>query len=390
MVSVHELLERGGKGYHMWFVTEYEDLERGKTPVTSGVTIEKAFALHKKHPLTYDPEIIFSTPQVGVKGEEMLYSANWLIDLAQAKDGRYFIGKRDFSGESDMWSGLVGLQKNYNEIVSLHELGRSSIHTVLQSYHLKGLEPGMVYRFEIGVSYASQPDLGTQMQVRDLTLDKMLDLSGLFEYGYAKHPQLSVIFFEAEADEHIVDLQVRDRRGYVLLNYIELEKTSMTALPRNVSYGAKVVDKTRFYDGYGPENALDGDPFNNFVAARESTLPNSFTIDTGKPVIPVALNLIWNSAKEYGVDFTFKAGSGGEVTLLDVRSNRPQNSRSNRFFLPSDRVYRYYQFVVNRAAGQERLLLLDFDLIGAPPPESGQLTKVQSENEDMLFPHALQ
>jgi hypothetical protein len=73
-----------------------------------------------------------------------------------------------------------------------------------------------------------------------------------------------------------------------------------------------------------------------------------------------------------------------------VRSNRPQNSRSNRFFLSSDRVYRYYQFVVNRAAGQERLLLLDFDLIGAPPPESGQLTKVQSENEDMLFPHALQ
>lgn len=137
---------------------------------------------------------------------------------------------------------------------------------------------------------------------------------------------------------------------------------------RLVSEGAHVTPETPFYQGHEPQNAFDGDASNNYVAARESTFPNSFRFDVRRRGRPTRLDLLWNSPREYATEFTlYGIGEDGrDEQIFAVSDNKPDAGGGNTYPIRNAKSYSRYRFVVSAAAGQDRLLLRGMSLFGEP------------------------
>lgn len=364
MVSVQELLNKKGENVTYWELKEMDLLTRGKVPPYASGNLEDYFNSTLQYPNDpfYDPRVVFSTTKAGIQGSEMEYIAEWTFDINENQND-LMLGQPTWTGRDGMWNGLLGLIQNGVK-VSLHELGETSLQNVKQKYHLKGLVPGKVYTLETGVSYVSNPNVAIKA-ILDTDTEVQF-ISSEFQTGYASQPQLFVLYFKAKKINQDIELSIEGDRGYVLLNYIKVNSTEFVEVPKEYSINSEVVDRTSYYDGFEPENALDGIVDNNYVAARENEFPNNFIIDVGQEISPTFLRLVWNSENEYGKSFTLIGitDKNEERKILEVSENK-LSGRSNQYLLVSKERYKRYKFEVYDAAGQPRMLLLDFGLYGA-------------------------
>jgi hypothetical protein len=385
-LSVAEVVAQQGKDMRVMGVSERGALHRGEAPPSPAGQIEDLFVEIKAGRLPeFSPSEVFTTGKLGVQGPDLVYMSDWTLVPGHQ------VGDATWSGTSKMWTDMMRLRKG-NRIVSLHELGQTRLHEQQQRYALERLKPGEKYVFEVGLGYTSHKALRLIAWVDNHTNRSSTFTHDELAYGYFKTPQLVQLTFEATNESHIVHL--RGVGGYALLNYVALKSyrehnappdshninakhfvtldvatnTARHGLAPVVSQAAKVVANTPFYEGHGPENAFDGDPYDDFVAAREGTMPNSFMFDVGRPVVPSKVEIIWNSALEYATEFSLYGidDRGDETELLYVTGNKPVNVRENSYDLNVSQIYTRYRFVIREAAGQNRLLLLQFRLRGQP------------------------
>lgn len=148
-----------------------------------------------------------------------------------------------------------------------------------------------------------------------------------------------------------------------------IEEGRELQLLRADSDGARVIDKSAFYTGHGPENSLDGDPNNNYTAAREDALPNAFTFELEQALVPTKLNIVWNMPDQYATEFTLSGISpdGRMVRLLKVSENLPYDQGVNEYTLETQESFSRFHMEVSATAGQNRLLMRQMRVSGFIP-----------------------
>lgn len=360
LASVQQLRTDGAAAATYWELRDRATLPRGRAPAPlSESGVAAVFVAPGRYPSNYPADVIFAARKGGVRGASLLLETSLPVDLGQ---GAVELGTQNRAADGPAWSGLTSLTRADGVVVSLHELGRSPLHTVAQRFHLSGLEPGRVYGFEADLAYTKRADPRPTVAVDGAEVWAMKP-QPIGDGGVARVRA----WFRASGSKH--DLILSLAEGYALLSALRFAPTPWAGLPRPVSVGARVVDASAFYPGHGPENALDGIWDDDYVAALDGTLPNRFTLELEAPVTAVGLDIVWNSTAEYGRDFALVAlTEGGDVPVLEVTGNRPDSGgRSNRYALTMASPARRFRFELRRAAGQDRLLMMDFTLVGVPP-----------------------
>lgn len=101
----------------------------------------------------------------------------------------------------------------------------------------------------------------------------------------------------AEKWRHYVNA-FRDRKPVI----IEQRHPDLPEL-EDMAMRARVVQSAPMYPGFGVENALDGDPDDDYAAAIEGELPQSFTISLGREMDVRRLEFVWESEENYATDY---------------------------------------------------------------------------------------
>lgn len=131
---------------------------------------------------------------------------------------------------------------------------------------------------------------------------------------------------------------------------------------KDVTKDAKVIDSSPMYKGFGVENALDGDPNNDYVATEEGNLPQFFTLQMKEPTSVKKIKLIWESNKNYATDFVIEGTteSGEKIQLVECKS---MTNYIQEFDVKSDKGIKSIKLIVNKTVGQQRILLRQISLL---------------------------
>ncbi len=117
-----------------------------------------------------------------------------------------------------------------------------------------------------------------------------------------------------------------------------------------------IAAASKTYEGFGFDNALDGDPNDNYVAGIEGE-DAYVELRFNSPVVPEKLNLVWENADNYARHV--RISSCGSV-LADKKTDRPMNDVE----LTNARPLQSLRIVFQDFAGQPRLLLRKLDIKG--------------------------
>jgi hypothetical protein len=131
----------------------------------------------------------------------------------------------------------------------------------------------------------------------------------------------------------------------------------------DVAIGAKITQSPEMYEDHGIENAIDGDPTNNYAAAKETAaLPHIFTLDLQKTEKIHRCTLTWESAQNYGRYYVieFYNEDGGQLATKRTSTGR---GKSQTVELDFPIHARHVRMTLLRAAGQPRMLLREFQVL---------------------------
>lgn len=137
----------------------------------------------------------------------------------------------------------------------------------------------------------------------------------------------------------------------------EVGELQIRAPAADIAPSAKVVESVPVYPGYGLENALDGDADDDYVAAVEGPMPQSFTLALGGEFAVRRVEIVWESDANYGIDYRIEACDEAGKLLGCLAREREREGRVQVVEIRESRKYAYLRFVVEKTAGQERLLL---------------------------------
>ena len=130
-------------------------------------------------------------------------------------------------------------------------------------------------------------------------------------------------------------------------------------------------DCTPTYAGHGLESALDGNTFNNYVAAvADLPLPHTFTLALAQPSKLDRLELCWESDENCGQDYRVEQlDAGGDVvrTLATVENATGMHQQTP---LDGSQPCSRIRVVISRFRGQPRLLLRKAEIFAAEEPAS--------------------
>lgn len=125
---------------------------------------------------------------------------------------------------------------------------------------------------------------------------------------------------------------------------------------RHILLNPEIAAASKTYEGFGFDNALDGDPNDNYVAGIEGE-DAYVELRFNTPVVPEKLNLVWENADNYARHV--RISSCGSV-LADKKSDRPMNDVE----LTNARPLQSLRIVFQDFAGQPRLLLRKLNIKG--------------------------
>ena len=126
---------------------------------------------------------------------------------------------------------------------------------------------------------------------------------------------------------------------------------------RDIASRAKVIDSSLMYPEGAVQNALDGDPNNNYVIARETPLPHYFVLFLGKKTTLKRIDLIWESDEFYGEDYTIDVLNDKGTTLKTIARISGGKGKEQIINMPDNTNAEFLRFTVTRCHGQDRMLL---------------------------------
>lgn len=240
--------------------------------------------------------------------------------------------------ESEILQILTGLTENFVQKINQGESRYTAyIDTMLSYYQTCSALPEKISKEEFGnwvEQQSTQSDYGKSLfeQIQNETADAD-DINSYFFQLYAENDQTHTI---------LENILLRTLCAAPADDVMELVIFQAT-------------DISQFYPDYTIENALDGDPYDDYVAMLEGEEP-TFTLDIQEDegASLKAMLLIWESESNFATDYTISFKKDGqEVYNLEISN---QSDPVQRFPLDSV-VADEITVTVTKFEGQNRILL---------------------------------
>lgn len=139
----------------------------------------------------------------------------------------------------------------------------------------------------------------------------------------------------------------------------ELSKEQIAARP---PLKLTVLSETPTYPGHGFNNALDGDPNNNYVAGIENEGKAVVELGVDTPTAPVELLLTWNDLTQFAKKVeVYDVSKTGEKAVL-IGEARVSSGSPAHILLNSSSGTRSIRVVFSEFSGQPRVLLKQIEL----------------------------
>jgi hypothetical protein len=151
---------------------------------------------------------------------------------------------------------------------------------------------------------------------------------------------------------------------YLAIRYLldESDHSLPSVSVADIGLNAKVAGSSPPYPGFGIENALDGDPYNDYAAMLEGAMPQGFLLDLNRNALIYSIEIEFADQKHYAVDFTLDSVDDDKnfidaepINNLATVKDNDKNVWSKVFNPPVSAAY--LRFMTTSAAGQPRLLM---------------------------------
>lgn len=192
----------------------------------------------------------------------------------------------------------------------------------------------------------SSDQFGRWVEEQSTQSESGQELFGKIQDGTANAEAINSYFFQLYAEP--------DQKHTVLENILLRTLCGEPAEDAMKPVVFQAADAAQFYPDYTLENALDGDPYDDYVAMLENVSP-SFTLDVTENDASIkAVMFIWESDSNYAVDYTIHfLKNGEELSAVDVTH---QTGPAQTIFvgnIPADQI----SVTVHQFVGQNRILL---------------------------------
>lgn len=138
--------------------------------------------------------------------------------------------------------------------------------------------------------------------------------------------------------------------------------TDLDRYETDVALKAELCSSSEFYPNHGPENALDGDATDDYVAAVENSFPNTFAIKLRRQEKIYRISITWFDGQNYASDFEIHAVIDGRYEEVFVEKHYTTGRIKDQIILDEPITTDAVKLVVHGAKGQKRLLLRQFQL----------------------------
>lgn len=155
----------------------------------------------------------------------------------------------------------------------------------------------------------------------------------------------------------------------------------------DIAREAKVVSAPSMYPGYGVENALDGDPNDDYVAVVEGQpFPQDILLSLGCYRPLRRIRITWESDANYGVEYSLddvdKTGRAVYRTLISLCNVA---GKIHTILLPNGSAAAILRLRVSKVTGQQRILLRRIEIDALPVPESERIWTESSPEHDVVL-----
>lgn len=185
---------------------------------------------------------------------------------------------------------------------------------------------------------------GSDYQVFEVgQLERIAKLTG--DWLFEQYAERQRYFLEAKAKEKPVIFQ-------------PIFKPTMTPVELSATQSSPT------YEGFGFENALDGDPNNDYVAGIENSTSGYVDLRLAKPIRSGVLSISWESMENYaGLVSVYKIHTDDEqaLQLANIKIN---DGTQISIPLRADGKFQFIRVQFSNFSGQPRLLLRKLSLIG--------------------------
>lgn len=122
------------------------------------------------------------------------------------------------------------------------------------------------------------------------------------------------------------------------------------------SVGLSVIQASPTYDGFGFENALDGDPNNDYVASIENTSLEYVDVRLDKPVLAGVLKFRWESRANYAQKVRVFALDAAGAVAQEIASAEFKDGEDAELQLKASSQFQSLRIEFSSFVGQPRLL----------------------------------
>lgn len=125
----------------------------------------------------------------------------------------------------------------------------------------------------------------------------------------------------------------------------------------DVAMNGTVVRSSPTYPGFGVENALDGDPFDDYVAGIEGPLPQMFIIQLKHRAAVKEIQLTWESDNNYAIDYLIEAVDAKGNPIRTLAQVAGQSGQVQEIEVSPASECSYLKLTIKKVSGQQRMLL---------------------------------
>ncbi len=141
-----------------------------------------------------------------------------------------------------------------------------------------------------------------------------------------------------------------------------------------------VLDSSPTYDGFGFENALDGDPNNNYVAGIEGASLEYVSLKLDRPLGTGVFKLRWENRANYARKLRVFATNVDGANSSEISSHSMQSGEDAEISLKASKPTQYLRLEFSDFVGQPRLLLRSLNIA---VPVQADITAETAEQTDL-------
>ena len=252
-------------------------------------------------------------------------------------DGHFYDTQTLTSQDENVAQTLESLAYTFVQMLNRGESRYTAYKDTMQQYY---------HTLPVRIGSISSNQFERWIEEQSTQSESGQELFGKIQDGTANAEAINSYFFQLYAEP--------DQKHTVLENILLRTLCGEPAEDAMQPVVFQAADASQFYPDYSLENALDGDPYDDYVAMLESVSP-SFTLDVTKNNASIkAMMFIWESDSNYAVDYTIHfLKNGEELSAVDVTH---QTGPAQTIFvgnIPADQI----SVTVHQFVGQNRILL---------------------------------